>query len=245
MASCRAEPRIAAPPNPAPISTPLTACTPISAAASPVESLPSGHLVPAETIGHAVRHDLDDAAERVAFALAGIDQRRRFLLRGLVPERVVLRSVASCAGRLDVLADLAREIDAADGRRVPEHVHAERLEELLGQGAPGHAGRRLARTRPLDHVAHVREAAVQRPGEVGVARPRRVDGGQVLVGLVAVGDLERDRVAGGAAVPHPGQEGDLVALGLLARAAAAALLAPREAGVHVGLLGGRSGRAAR
>jgi hypothetical protein len=89
---------------------------------------------------------------------------------------------------------------------VRDDLDPERAQERLGQRPAGHAGRGLAGAGALEHVAHVAEAELPHPGQVGVARAREVHLGHVgldgprahallPVGVVAVGDLERDRAA--------------------------------------------------
>ena len=101
---------------------------------------------------------------------------------------------------------------------------------------------RLARARALDHVADVVEPVQQRAAEVRVPGPRhddrlggglpagrRLDGQRVApVGGVAVGDEERERRAGGAAVAHAAEDAHAVLLDALPLAAAVAALAPAQ-----------------
>ena len=118
----------------------------------------------------------------------------------------------------------------------------------------GHPRRRLARRRPLEGVADVVEAVLERGGEVRVAGPdagdrRRplvalgLEGGErrrVLVGQrldlhdlgpvrpVAVLELQQDRRPERPPVPDAGQDLRPVLLDRLARAAPVPALAPRE-----------------
>jgi hypothetical protein len=121
-------------------------------------------------------------------------------------------------------------------------LDAERAQERLGHRASRHARGGLARAGALEHVAHVREAELHRPGEVRVAGARQVDlrhgrldrpGVHPLlpVGVVAVGDLQRDRAAERAAVADAGGELRGVGLDPHAPAAAVAELAAREVAV--------------
>ncbi len=83
------------------------------------------------------------------------------------------------------------------------HLHAERAQERLAQPAAGHARGGLARGGALEDVAHVRLLVLLRAHEVGVSGARQVDLLDLLVdrprahallpvGVVAVGDLQRD-----------------------------------------------------
>ncbi len=98
-------------------------------------------------------------------------------------------------------------MDRGDLHDVRAHLHAERAQERLAQRAAGDARGRLARGGPLEDVAHVCLLVLLRADEVGVAGARQVHLGDGLrsdrpgahalfpVGVVAVGDLQRDRAA--------------------------------------------------
>ena len=112
----------------------------------------------------------------------------------------------------------------------------------MRERAAGDARRGLARARALEHVAHVGEAELPDAGEVGVARAREMHLGHVgldrprvhpllPVGVVAVGDLERDGPAERAAVADAGGDLGGVALDLHPPAAAVAELAARHVAV--------------
>ena len=120
------------------------------------------------------------------------------------------------------------------------------LSSSLGDGAGRDAGRRLAGAGPFEHVAGVGEAVLLHPGEVGMAGPHlgeRILGGagrraHLLVPLVAaeplaVLDLDGDRRAERAPVPHAADQGQLVLLEALPRAAAVAEAAPGHLGLDV------------
>ena len=120
---------------------------------------------------------------------------------------------------------------------------AEGAQELLGERAGGHPRRRLAGAGALEHVADVGVAVLEQPGEVGVAGPRRVDlldlgvdrprvHPLLPVGVVAVGDQDRDRAAERSPVAHAGADLDRVALDLHPPAAPVAELAARHLAVE-------------
>ena len=218
----------------------------MSAAASVLESFVSGRSWPPSPTRHAGRHDLDDAAERVALALHAVDERARLVLRLVVAERVEVGPVALGARRLEVVAGGRR------GRRCPP---PRRRGRARGCRAPRGTGRRRAPAATRAAVSRAEERsttlrASSRPrfsdaGEVGVTGARRVDRRQVLVRLVAVGHLEGDGVAGGLVVADAREEDDPVLLGPLSAAATAAPLTGGEARVDEGLGDGGAGGQAR
>ncbi len=163
--------------------------------------------------------DLDDTAERVAVLAGGVG---RVLPAGL--------------GRLS--ADLDRPSLDRD---------ADLREQRLGDRAGGDVHRGLARARPLERVANVVVAELERAGEIGVTWTRERDSGRALAGCLALGrpgahppgpvlvvavpDDERERRAEREAVPEPGQHLDLVLLHLLAWAPPIAFAPAAEVGV--------------
>ena len=165
---------------------------------------------------NARRHDLDDAAERVAVRPRGIG-------RG-PPAR---------------LRRLAADLDDAAG-----HLDADLGEERLRDRAGGDLDRSLARARALERVADVVVAELERPREVGVTGARERDRRRALsarlargrprahpplpVRVVAVADDERERRSEREAVAQAGEHLDLVLLELLPRAAPVALPAAVE-----------------
>ena len=199
--------------------------------------------VAAEPDGHALGEHLDDAAERVAVLGRGLDledhrigaagieaAHRRLVDRGQVGER----RAGAGRHRLAHLHD------------VGEHVDAELGEQQLGERAGGDAGRRLPGAGPLEHVTGVGEAVLLHAREVGVAgadlgqRGLRGAGRGVhlLVPLVAaeplgVLDLDGHRRAERAAVADAADEGQLVDLEALARAAAVAEAPAGQLGLDV------------
>ncbi len=120
---------------------------------------------------------------------------------------------------------------------------AKRGEEAAGQRAGRDAGGGLAGAGPLEHVADVGVAVLLGADQVGVAGPRQVDlvdlrvdrpGVHPLlpVGVVAVGDEDRDRAAEGAAVAQAGADLDRVGLDLHPPAAPVAELAAGHVAVE-------------
>ena len=65
-----------------------------------------------------------------------------------------------------------RRRDAGDLDHVREHLDPERAQELLAQRAAGDARRGLPRGRAFEHIAHVREAELHRPDQIGVPGTR-------------------------------------------------------------------------
>src|SRR5581483_3466162 len=96
--------------------------------------------------------------------------------------------------------------------------------------------RRLPRTGPLEHVAHVLEPVLQPPAEIGVPRARHADPRSFLllgrsrsyrhppepVLVVAVREGKGNGGSGRASEAHTGEDRRAVALDLLPRAAAVA-----------------------
>ena len=117
-------------------------------------------------------------------------------------------------------------------------------QEGLGQRARRHPGGGLASRGPLEHVAHVREAELLDPGEVGVARARQVHLGHLglhrpgvhpllPVLVVAVLDPQGNRAAERPPVAHAGGHLGAVLLDLHAPASAVPELAPGQVAVDV------------
>ena len=134
-------------------------------------------------------------------------------------------------------------VHGGDLHDVRAHAHAERAQERLAERAAGDARGGLARGGPLEDVAHVAVLVLLGADEIGVTGARQVDLGDVLVdrprvhallpvGVVAVGDLQRDGTAERAPVAHAGRDLGAVALDLHAPAAAVAELAARHVGVE-------------
>ena len=206
--------------------------------------------VRAQPDGQPVDHDLEDAADRVAGRPRLVDAGDHRGLRvgvGAAQRGVVgLVTRPGAVGRVDRhAADLGRERPGLD---------AELAQEGPGDAAGGDPCRGLARGRALEHVAHVREPVLERPGEVGMAGtdPRDrgrplvpvLGRGEQLVGLlvaerpdlhdprpvlpVAVADEQQDRRAEGQAVPDAAEDLGAVVLDRLARAAPVPALAAGE-----------------
>ena len=239
-------PRRPATSNPSPISTPLTAWMLMTAWASSASSLRSQCTWLPRPTGHAEPEHLDDATERVAVLGRGLDLGDHRLARVEVE-----------AAHL-VLVDPVELVRASGGRRVGgnggrahlddvgDDVDAERLEERLGHRAGGDAGRGLPGARPFEHVAGIGEPVLLHAGEVGVAGAdlgQRILGGtgrraHLLVPLVAaepfgVLDLDGDRRAERAAVADAADEGQLVLLETLARAAPVSEASPGHLGLDL------------
>ena len=174
--------------------------------------------------------DLDDAAERVAI-------------------------LAGCVGRV-LPAGLGRL--SADLDRPALDRDADLREQRLRDRPGGDVHCSLARARPLERVADVVVAELERAGEIGVTRTRERDGGRALAGglalgrprahspgpvlVVAVPDDERERRAEREAVPEPGEHLDLVLLELLARAPPVAFAPAAQVGVDRGSVEREAGR---
>ena len=125
---------------------------------------------------------------------------------------------------------------------------ADRVEQVLAEGADGDAGRGLAGRGALEDVADVGQLVLHDAGQVGVAGARHVDdacasrvdlgelfirdrpgtlrGAPVLV--IAVLDDQAERPAERPAVAHAAEDRGLVGLDRLTRRAAVAGLSARE-----------------
>ncbi len=138
-------------------------------------------------------------------------------------------------------------VHGGDLHDVRAHLHAQRGEERLGERPAGHARGGLARGGALEDVAHVALAVLPGAHEVGVAGARQVHLGNGMgpvrywpgahallpVGVVAVGDVQRDGAAERAPVAHPAGDLGGVALDLHAPPAPVPELAARHVGVDV------------
>ena len=206
--------------------------------------------VGAEAHGQPVGDDLDDAAERVAVLLGGVDLGHHPRGGGLVH--------GTHRARVDALAvarhrdHVGRRVGRPEADHVREHLDAQGLrEERLRHRAEGHLRGGLAGARALEHRAGLVEVVLRHAGEVGVAgtRPRqrgvaraalqqhRVDGvgGHHRLPLrpLAVGDADGDRATHRQAVPQAPGELDLVGLEAHPRATAVAETPPGELGRHL------------
>ena len=187
---------------------------------------------------------LEDAAERLVGLAQPVDLAR--------PSRASPRRPGSApASRRPPRSPRALSAPSRCGRvhrgdldDVRVHAHAERAQERLAQRPAGHARGRLARGGALEDVAHVGLLVLLGAHEVGVAGARQVHLGDLLrdrprvhpllpVGVVAVGDLQRDRAAERAPVAHPAGDLGGVALDLHAPAATVAELAARHVVVQI------------
>ena len=147
ISSCASEPRTRARANPSPISTPLTAWIPISAAASRASSrsgLSAYEPSPGGTPS-AVTSTTPPSVSRSARAAS------------------VARSKPSLLVSPPISSDSTGDGDADLG------------EERLRHGPGGDVDGRLARARSLQRVARVLVPELERPGEVGVPGARKRD----------------------------------------------------------------------
>src|SRR5262249_13292775 len=121
----------------------------------------------AETDGTAERDDLEDTAERVAFALGVVDSGDH-------------RGLGGGVGAADFRAlGAPRQLVAGDGKvagagasdlgHVTQRRDAEFGEEPFRHTRDRDAGGRFARARALEHIPDVAMAVFHRPGQVGVA----------------------------------------------------------------------------
>ena len=204
--------------KPSPISTPLTAWMPISAAASRASSRSLLRRVGAEPGRH---------------ARARAPRRRRRACRG---RPCAASTVARGSSRPPPTSS------AAPATSIPISRSS-----AFATAPAATCDRGVARARALERVADVVVAVLEDAGEVGVPGPRQRDGLRALavrlalgrprahpprpVLVVAVADDERERRAERASVAEAGEHLDLVGLDLLARAAAVALLAAAQVGV--------------
>ena len=206
--------------------------------------------VRAEPDRQPVGHDLEHASDRVsgrARLVDALDHPRLRIGIGTAERRLIgLVARARAVRRIHGHAtDLGRERPDLD---------AELAKEGPRDPARRDPGRRLAGRGPLEDVAHVVEAVLERPGQVGVARSNARDrrrslvaavcGRQQLTGLrigqrrhlhdlgpvlpVTVVDEQQDRRAEGRPMPDAAQDLGTVLLDRLARAPAVPALPARE-----------------
>ena len=210
-----------------------------------VESAVPVH-VGAEAGRNAVGEHLDDAAERVAVLVGGVDLGdHEGAGRGVeAAQRVGVE-------RVDVVRMRQRgalgNAHGTDGDGVADEGDAELGEEGAGDGAEGDAGGGLAGAGALEHGPGLVEAVLLHADEVGVAGTRTGERGAATaaerVGVdrlgahdlgplrpLGVADAEGDGAAEREAVAHAARDGQLVLLELHAGAAAVAELAAREIG---------------
>ena len=165
--------------NPSPNSTPLTMLMLMTAAARAASSRRSQWTYEPEPDRQPVDDDLEDAADRVAgrprLVDAGDHRGLGVGVRAAQRRRIRLVARARRVGRI--------ERDAADLGRERPALDAELAQERPRDAAGGDPGRRLARGRALEHVAHVVEAVLEGAGEVGVAGPDAGDRGRPLVAV--------------------------------------------------------------
>jgi hypothetical protein len=187
------------------------------------------------------RAQLEHAAERLV-ALAQhvdlLDHRAARVGVEAADRRLVDRSEV-----LEAQVASLRRPDRPDLGDVRDDLRAERAQERLRQRAPGDARGGLPGARALEHVADVVEAELPCAREVRVPGPRQVHLGHrgldrprahalLPVGVVTIGDLERDGAADRSSVTDAGGDLGRIALDLHPPAAAVAELAPRHVAVH-------------
>ena len=122
------------------------------------------------------------------------------------------------------------------------NLNAKVREQLFRQRATGHPRRRLARGSTFQHIAQIARVVFQSTGQIGMTRPRPFDAARFLrrevlrlnrhhlspVGPVFVFDHQRQRRAERQTMTNTAENLDAVLLDLHPRAAAIALLPPRE-----------------
>ena len=255
ISSWNAAPRVSAPTKPDPIETAFTAWIDIKRLRDPpVEAaVPLGEG--AESRHDATRHDLDDAADRVAVLLGAVDLGDH---RGRGrPVRAANRALLD---RRELVPgdDVPVRRRAADADDVAPDLGSSLAQQGLGERSRGHARGGLTGARPLEHVAQVGGPVLEGAGEVRVAGPRVAQpaplAGGVRLGLrrhdvfpvlvVLVADQQRHRAAERAAVAHAREHLGRVLLDLHAAAAAVAALAAPQVGVDPLALDGDSRRKA-
>ena len=182
-----------------------------------------------DTYRHAVDAHYEDAAERIARGLGGIDRGDHLRFGGFV-------GIADVA-RLDVVLRKRfkfRRDDVADAVHVAARADPERFEKLCADGAEAHAHRRLSRARTLEHIAQIALTILQRTGVVGVTGTGIGEGftgagnwihQRAVVLVVAVAYHDRNRRAECFAPAHAGEKFDFVALDFHALAATVPALA--------------------
>ena len=131
--------------------------------------------VAAEAGRHVVRDHLEAAAHRVAGVARPIDFRDHPLLDGRVD--AAERRIGSHAD--DVLErhrEMIGERHGSDREHMAGEIGLDVPEHLPGDSAGGDARGGFTGARPLQYVANVVVAVLDRAGQIGVARPRTGDG---------------------------------------------------------------------
>ena len=207
----------------------------------PVEALLPGD-VRAEPGDEAEGAHLEAAAEALVGLAQAVDllDHRRARLGVEAAHRVLVDAGEVLGAEVGAL----RRRHRGDLGDVAVDADPERGEEATGERARRDPSGGLAGAGPLEHVADVGVAVLLGADQVGVTGARQVDlvGLEALdrprvhpllpVGVVAVGDEDRDRAAQGAAVAHAGADLDRVGLDLHPPAAPVAELAPRHVAVE-------------
>ena len=160
-----------------------------------------------QTGGHAEHLHPDDAAERVALAAYGTDQRLPRFHGGLT------RSAVRTGRRArHVFRRKSRGGHTADFQRAGTHRNPLRREQRAGNGPAGHTGGGFAGrgTPPAPEVAHAVLGVI---GHIRVPRtPDRRQRPVIAGALVGVLDLEADGRSRGRAFKNAGQQPDSVRL---------------------------------
>jgi hypothetical protein len=157
----------------------------------------------------------------------------------LVDERAQLRVLAriecvELAAPAQLLADVrarqrgGRTHHPAQFHDVPEHTHAERLDQLPRRRTDRDADRRLARRRPFEHRPRVEHTEFLTARQIRVPRPRIARHRQRLDGRVLVAHDERERRADRPPRAHAARDFDAIVLDRHAPAAPIPALPPRE-----------------
>ena len=201
--------------------------------------------VRAEAGDHVVRHNFENASDRVPGAMHDVHFTLHLGFR---------LGVNAAQGGIQIFADSlnlapgrgARQTRLADGDHMAQHFAFKLAEQQLGNRARCHARGGFPRRRALQDVPRIMEIEFHGAGQVRVARARRgqtalgafgvrkLFNGERLfpVGPVAILDAQGDGRADGLPVPHAGQEFDAVLFDFLAPAAAIAQLPPVQFPLH-------------
>ncbi len=205
------------------------------------------------------RHDLDDAAERIAGRFRGVhalDHRALGHRIEAAHRGTIRRLVERSRKRVD-----ARRRDSAKRDDVAPDLHAELVEQPAGQCAGSHPRGRLAGAGPLEDVASIEAIVLEHTDEVGMAGPgarhaaaamtgralavrlicgRSFGAGALRchhifpVGPVPVGNQHRDRRPECLPGAHPGDPLDPVLLDLHPGSTPVALHPATELPIHPG-----------
>ena len=126
----------------------------------------------AQTGRHVVRYNLENAAYRIPSAQRQVNLVLHAHLGGGI-DAAQKNFVLGGNGLNGVPAYRYVKTGAADGDYVAQYFDAQLAQQQLGQRSGGDAGSRLACGSALQNVAGLAEVVLHRPGEIGVAGPRR------------------------------------------------------------------------